>query len=75
MRCAPGARRQHVPGDESVSTARETHQVLLLLTTPSRKSSFAPNVSFTVFTGDAVDGAVWDDGRDVSEETIRLCSV
>ncbi|GAA5957637.1 hypothetical protein JCM8115_001381 [Rhodotorula mucilaginosa] len=33
---------------------------------------FAPNVSFTVFTGDAVDGAVWDDGRDKISEDLRL---
>ncbi|GAA5863566.1 hypothetical protein JCM3774_006528 [Rhodotorula dairenensis] len=33
---------------------------------------FAPNVSFTVFTGDAVDDAVWDAGRDRIAEDLKL---
>lgn len=42
------------------------------MTTLFCKISFSRNVSFTIFTGDAVDGAVWDDGRDKIAEDLRL---
>lgn len=70
MRFAPSACGQHVPGDEPVSTDSPAQVRVMLASTQavlkSSLCSFAPNVSFTVFTGDAVDDAVWDAGRDVS---------
>ncbi|GAA5993248.1 hypothetical protein JCM10908_004531 [Rhodotorula pacifica] len=33
---------------------------------------FTPNISFTVFTGDAVDDAVWDAGRDKVAQDLKL---